>query len=221
MIKKNKKGFLKATCLMLASMMLAFSVMSVTMAKYKSEGNVNLSSIGLNVAKWEIDIDETPISGETIELTSIDWKIYNINESESSLPENTIAPGTWGYGTIEIKNAGDVDAIVYIYDGDITLTASSNISSGMSIMFIISETQPNYTDFVEGYNISSSDGTSTITIANIESNFILAAHDNTNIYICYEWKFDGNDDYDTNLAGTTFTFSGSLTIEAVQAMPKN
>ena len=129
MNKTKKNGFLKAACMMLSATMLAACVVAGTMAKYTSNTSMSASA---DVAKWSIQVDGDEI--QELSPKNLSFTIYDTNPSgekvtDEEVTTGKIAPGTWGYAEIDIKNAGEVDA-------DITAAfdKGGNLPEGMKVI---------------------------------------------------------------------------------------
>lgn len=206
MINRMKNGFLKAACLMVAVMMLAACVISGTLAKYTSSGTV--SKLTLQVAKWNVTVGEHSLEfgGGDIDLSSsVTWIIEPYDGVSQAPADDTIAPGTWGYLEIPIVNNSDVDAMLKI---EVTDAFTSSDVSGMEFIVVVGDSAP-----------SSAFDVDDITSGGYEGE--LAIGESINLYICFRWPFDGDDENDTDAAETygsnELTLTGSLTITATQA----
>ncbi len=185
MIKTKKNGLLKVACAMLVVMMLATCVISGTLAKYASKTTEALSA-SAQVAKWSVKVGETEIDALTAdELT---FKVYELDsktKDEHVKTENLIAPGTWGYATVEIKNDSEVNADI---SATFTKTASG-LPTGMTVAFLNAEPS------------SQTDVTGTETSV---SNNNVAPDDSVKAYIAFVWNFDTAPEGSNDTNDTTF-----------------
>ncbi len=206
---KNKRSF-KVAGIMFSFIVLATSVISGTMAKYKSSGNATFP--GITPAQWSINVAGAPMTG-TIEMDSVEWEIYKEGEGKQApnhVADNVIAPGTWGYAEITIVNEGEVDATLAVTNW----TKPTVASTGLDFKLVAMTAAP------EKYADASGD-LSNITLNKKGS----PTGTSINLYVCYQWQYDvddgSTDDDDTDL-GTNhkeITF-GSVTITATQVDPK-
>lgn len=198
MNKTKKNGFLKVAGIMVVAMMLTTCIVSGTMAKYTSTGSTTTS---VSVAKWDIKA-----GGKKLDTTldALNFTIYDTvedggkytNTDEHVKEATMIAPGTWGYTTIEIKNDGDVDAAI-----NATLSSGAGLPEGMTVAFI-NGTAPENPDGVTG-------GTGAITQT-------LKPTESVTIVIAFKWVFEGHDENDMTFAETETLSLGALTITATQ-----
>lgn len=215
MNEMKKEGFFKAAFLMLVVMALAVCVVSATMAKYYSKGTA--SGLKVTVARWEIDVANSPIS-TNIDLSEISWEVIN-KEFLGNLTENRIAPGTWGYAAIEIVNNGDVDAMVTISGWDNFLPTDVGTGGLSFAVYVTTSGEPDSFESAETGDIALD------TIENIGVELEKSGGCIT-IYACYEWEIEADDSNDTSLGEAededdrTFSF-GELTINAWQAQQED
>ncbi len=205
MNKTKKSGFLKIAGLMAAVMMLTTCVVAGTMAKYTSSGTADLADV--TPAHWNITANgnalTTPVSG-------LEWTIYKEGTEQkvedSSVTSGKIAPGTWGYATIEIKNESEVAATLTVTG----FTAPDENSTGLEFgCTYATDKQTTYA------NISGANAVSGL------SNVALAKGASIYLYVYYQWAYDGDDTHDTALgtAAAELAFSSVLSIVADQAVP--
>ncbi len=208
---KTKNGFLKVAGSMMAVTMLATCVVAGTMAKYTTT-NDGLTAKA-QVAKWSITVGDTELKELTME--DLDFNVYDTAGGGGRLIDmqvhdgvdgvhGVIAPGTWGYATVEIKNESQVDA-----DISATFTKeSSGLPAGMTVVALDSGVPNNVSD-VTG---------DTTTVENKD----VAPNTQAMIVIAFKWDFDdaGKDTYDSEdtalgEAAEELTL-GSLAITATQ-----
>ena len=198
---KTNNRFLKAAGLMMAVMMLATCVISGTMAKYtSSQSDVSAKA---SVAKWSIQDASTNELG-SLELDELTFNIYDTDGATPFTEENVssgkIAPGTWGYTTIELLNKGDVDA-----DIEATIEKGS-LPTGMKLTVLTEEPG---TDTA----LTISEEKTTVKASGVE-----ATNGSAKIVIAYVWEFgDGTNDVNdmTFASGDDLTL-GTLSITANQ-----
>ncbi len=203
----KKNGFLKVAGSMMAVTMLATCVVAGTMAKYTS------SKPGIaakaQVAKWSITVDETELKSLT--MAELPFTIYDTDTAtspdyeEKHVTENMIAPGTWGYATIEIKNAGQVNADI---TADFTKTVSG-LPTGMKVTVL--DEDPGTTSVPE---ITTE--TAKVTVADVKPEGVAT------IAVAFVWDFDDEgkgtyDGEDTELGEKAEKLTlGNLAITATQ-----
>lgn len=205
MNKTKKNVFLKVAGLMAAIMMLTTCIVAGTMAKYTSTGNQGIAD--LTPAEWHITANGNEF---TTPLTNLTWNIYDEGTTspvaDASVTTGKIAPGTWGYATIAIKNEGEVAATLKVSE----FTAPTVGSTGLVFKCVtMTETPKSYTE------VSSADDLKT-------TEYALAKEGTVNIYVCYQWQFDASQDEEDTEMGTDptpITF-GQLSITATQAEPE-
>lgn len=180
----KKNGFLKAAGLMLVVMMLATCVFSGTMAKYStSSGDLAVSA---QVAKWSIMVG----SQELKELSADDLKftIYDTDgdttNTDANVTTDMIAPGTWGFASVEITNKSNVDAKVTAN----YRAGSTTLPKGMTVA-VLDEAPTSPTQVTGG-----SSGSSTVS-ATLDKDG--GTTTSTSIVIAFKWDFaDGVNDLD-------------------------
>ena len=199
MVNKNKIGFLKAACLMLAVTMIAACVLSGTMAKYTSSGTV--SGLTLTIAKWDVNVEDNDLNGEEIDLSTLEWVINPIDDIPPPADQKA-APGTWGYAQITVENLSEVDAVIKV-SGAEDIGSMTADSDGLTF-----KVDPNSSSYEEIGTEITAEGVA------------IAMSNSVYIYVCYQWEFgDGtNDTKDTAMgeSPTDITF-GDLTITAEQS----
>ncbi len=205
MIKTKKNNSFKVAGIMLASIMLVSGVVSGTMAKYTSKGTGDIP--GVTPAKWDIKVADNSITN--VDLSSISWNIY-VEGTENTpvgryAPADKIAPGTWGYATFTIQNAGEVDAEVTISEFNPTANSSED---GLDFKVVTKDVAPKSYSDAGNAEVSSTTLTKGATM---------------NVYVCYQWQYNvgtSQDTADTTLGtGAAEITFGTLTITAEQVKP--
>ncbi len=210
----NKNNFIKVACLMLLVIMMTTCVLSVTMAKYASNGSASIKSP--NIAKWSITVCDEELEAD-MTLSKLSWEVFDEEGITTGLEQgdNMIAPGTWGYAAIEIINESDVSAIITITD----LNTFGVESYNLEFKCVIMEGPP------EKYDNEGDEERAPITKT-------LGPGDSITIYICFEWKYEAdgddktaNDKADTDLGKKAATNDSveyylecTFTITATQAI---
>ncbi len=204
MFKTKKNGFLKASGIMLASMMLATGVISGTMAKYKSTGTTEGS---VSIAKWDIQVGSSTLAA----MDALQFEIYDTVESggkftneDDNVKKGMIAPGTWGFARIEIKNVGEVDA-------NISATFTKNslsgaLPAGMKFEVVKDDAPVDYKS-ITGTTLSISDEVVTKKTGTL------------NLYVAFVWSFESNDNDANDMtfaSGAESLKLGDLAITATQ-----
>lgn len=189
MNKTKKNGFLKAACIMLSVTMLATCVVAGTMAKYTtSSGNIEAKA---QIASWKITVNEENLKDLT--TTDLDFKILDTDGAdpytEEHVANDKIAPGTWGYATVKIKNAGEVNA-------DITanFTKGDDLPAGMTVVALTGE--PKSPEDVD-------DGKESVTAKNV------APESTADMVIAFKWEFGDPKNNDTDTTKGEAAASGS------------
>lgn len=203
MVKKNKLGFIKAACVMLALTMLAACVLSDTMAKYTSSGTA--SGLTLTIAKWDVEVGGETLGSTEIDLSSAKWTIKQEGSVADAtfVEENMIAPGTWGYVPIAVENLSDVDAVIKVSGIDTFKPTSGVDSAGLTFKVMVIDEDREPDSYEDGYDVTD--------IAEIGVG-IDKGGDVVNIYVCYQWEFGESGDYDTD-----DTAMGKASAEAYKA----
>ena len=201
MTKTKNNRFIKVAGLMLGVTMLATCVLSGTMAKYtSSQSDVSAKA---SVAKWSIQGTGDKELGE-LALDELNFNIYDTNGTtpftEDHVVDGKIAPGTWGYTTIELSNKGDVDA-------DIVATIDKGtLPTGMKLTVLTEEPGT-------GAALTIEEEKTTVTASGVK------ATDGTAIVIAYVWEFGAttNDVNDMTFGKTGADLTlGTLDITANQ-----
>lgn len=115
-MKKNK--MMRAASFLLVAVLLTTSVISGTFAKYVSTVSGTDTA---RVAKWAFSVDDVDIDLTTVKTFEFDvfntvYDTYGApNQNDSDVkdgvdPEAIIAPGTYGYVTVALKNNSEVNA---------------------------------------------------------------------------------------------------------------
>ncbi len=220
MIEIKKNSFLKIACLMLVVIMLATSIISGTLAKYYSEGNVSAGNLALTIAKWNVQVEDQTLGDSefSVEISNLEWEIANIEEEvTTAATPYAAAPGTWGFAQIvTIENQSDVDAIVKINFDDFSLPDATKYGKYGMEFKIVAMPHIESIDDMSGYEDMTNDD-----VVDLKNDGVrIAINDSITIYVCYTWEFDGdtkNNVDDTDIAGESIEFGGTITITAEQA----
>ena len=192
---KNQKNNVKLLLIIISIVLLVITlyVITNTYALFFSEAKGTLQA---NLAKWEIEINQTDISNNKTKEFTID----TINISKNDFTEdNHIAPGGTGYFDIVI-NVKDTDVSVR-YDLSIN-TESLNQNNKIKINSI-GVLEKNNT-FIETGNYSY---TSIIPLENIKNG------NNVNtIRITFEWKNDETNNEADTIMGTKPNYAIKLPV---------
>lgn len=193
-MKNNKMMRIAAVILMMT--LLTTCAISGTFAKYVSSASASDTA---RVAKWSFKVGETDIAGltATADQQQFTFNLFktvydtnntspNVNtEDDTDVANGTndtviIAPGTWGYFDIELKNASEVTASYTINFEEIT-------SSNVPLKFQKATVDEN--DATVAYPNGSWDDLNTINVTATN----MAINGSTTIRVYWQWAFDGND----------------------------
>lgn len=191
MEKTKHSLFMRSAGIMLGATMLMTGVLGGTLANYESSGTVTASA---TAAKWSIKVNNTDIT-ESAPVTLDSINVYELGGTlaDNEVKESTLAPGTWGYGTLDIENASDVAAAINAN------WAKGSVPAGMTVALLAEEpsTESDITEEVTSLDIASIDQSGT-----------------DQLYVAFKWDLGTNGD-NNNDAGKSIDF-GTLTIKATQ-----
>ncbi len=181
MNKTKKNGFLKAACLMLSVTMLATCVVSGTMAKYTTS-SPDISAKA-KIAKWSIKVGDEELKSLT--ETDLDFTILDTKGespyTEEHVKDKLIAPGTWGYAKVEIKNESEVVADI---SATFTKDSTGGLPEGMTVVPLAEE--PKSPDDVTGETL-------TVSTRNVEAETGTAS-----IFVAFKWEFGDSEHNETD-----------------------
>ncbi len=187
----------RLVCLLLALCLISSSFVGVTFAKYTSTGSGTDSG---RIAAWGFVVNDNDMAVSntfTFDLynTVYDTKVASSTEGDVLADASTaiIAPGTWGYFDIVVRNNSEVNAT---YDVTFKSTEGGcpvkyhveNISTGMA-----APTAPASGDWYDGIEVWND-------VADVTETLPLNMSGCTEtIRVFWKWDFEGNDIGDTEL----------------------
>ena len=185
---------MKIAMVLLATVMITSCAVSGTFAKYTSTAT---GSSTARIATWDFKVGGTKVSTNelTFNLFNTVYDTYgsaatnDANVSDGNTPA-VIAPGTWGYFDIVLKNDSEVTAKYAI-----TFSHSkTNASSGLNIKYLIST----------GNTLPTSNGwASNIATLNIvaSNSTVMAMGASNTIRVFWKWDFSNGDNVNETTLG--------------------
>ena len=110
--KKNSKKTVKLLVVLIALLLIACSILGITLARYVTQGDPGTAGVG--IANWKITATEADGSGETgipLTLFSPNMQKYDSTKDRSRSKDNVLI--------LQIKNEGDVSAYVMLETGEV------------------------------------------------------------------------------------------------------
>ena len=110
--KKNSKKTVKLLVVLIALLLIACSILGITLARYVTQGDPGTAGVG--IANWKITATEAGGSGETgipLTLFSPNMQKYDSTKDRSRSKDNVLI--------LQIKNEGDVSAYVMLETGEV------------------------------------------------------------------------------------------------------
>ena len=101
-MKKNK--MMRIASVLLVAVLLSTCAISGTFAKYATEYTAEHTA---TVAKWKVSVEDVNSDATEKEFT---FDIFESIYDNEHVDSGKIAPGTWGYFDIDLKNESEVDA---------------------------------------------------------------------------------------------------------------
>ncbi len=216
----KKHGFFIVAGLFLAITLLAACALSATLAMFYSKGEV--TKLTVSVANWEVTVGGVSLVREdkislSVDTDNITLTVNQFAEITAEMPNDKIAPGTWGYLEIPIVNNSDVDADVNIAE---TTKFTSSVTS-MELKTVLMSMSASATSYDD---MKMEDG------LGFNQDIRVAKDNELYLYVCYSWPYEkitdpsnntNTDENDTDTATSsdtpTLDLIGVLTITATQA----
>ena len=218
-MKKNK--MMRIASVLLVAVLLSACAISGTFAKYTTTVNGDDSA---RIAKWEIEVDtfkSASPANQTFEFdifkTIYDTETPGQASNEDNVDSDLLAPGTWGYFDLVIKNNSEVTA-------KYTLTLTETIQDGPDdaaspILYSVNTvastseaaTLPNSGMAKAGTN-------GQITITSGDNGNLNMNDGEAVIRIYWQWEFDAASNNDTALGldgDTQIKVAANVTVEQV------
>ncbi len=110
--KKNSKKTVKLLVVLIALLLIACSILGITLARYVTQGDPGTAGVG--IANWKITATEADGSGEAgipLTLFSPNMQKYDSTKDRSRSKDNVLI--------LQIKNEGDVSAYVMLETGEV------------------------------------------------------------------------------------------------------
>ena len=110
--EKNSKRSAKLIVVLIALLLIACSILGITLARYVTQGDPGTAGVG--IANWKITATEAGGSGEAgipLTLFSPNMKKYDSSTDRSRSKDNVLI--------LQIENEGDVSAYVNLETGEV------------------------------------------------------------------------------------------------------
>lgn len=110
--KKNSKKTVKLLVVLIALLLIACSILGITLARYVTQGDPGTAGVG--IANWKITATEADGSGDVgipLTLFSPNMKKYDSSTDRSRSKDNVLI--------LQIKNEGEVSAYVKLETGEV------------------------------------------------------------------------------------------------------
>lgn len=110
--KKNSKKTVKLLVVLIALLLIACSILGITLARYVTQGDPGTAGVG--IANWKITATEADGSGDVgipLTLFSPNMKKYDSSTDRSRSKDNVLI--------LQIENEGDVSAYVKLETGEV------------------------------------------------------------------------------------------------------
>lgn len=110
--KRNSKKTVKLLVVLIALLLIACSILGITLARYVTQGDPGTAGVG--IANWKITATEADGSGDVgipLTLFSPNMKKYDKSKDRSRSKDNVLI--------LQIKNEGDVSAYVNLETGEV------------------------------------------------------------------------------------------------------
>ena len=134
--KKNSKKTVKLLVVLIALLLIACSILGITLARYVTQGDPGTAGVG--IANWKITATEADGSGDVgipLTLFSPNMKKYDSSTDRSRSKDNVLI--------LQIENEGDVSAYVKLETGEVNAYGPN---SETPIDFNVIDTDKNQND---------------------------------------------------------------------------